>query len=230
MQVTKYLTSEVAKLTAQKWINDTCRAGNDLLPNIMFEDDDYLVFNLVSRRYLETKDDMYIIIGNNPNILDKRDGRVFGTWYSYAQPFQERINEILKNQRAEIKRELEVRQFFPGYDMQKSYKIFIKEIYNFEGLLNLLDSLKLSYTIPEIESGNIWRIPKAYDKKLLHKRLTEPTPITFCSFYFENFHELVTVNSDSKLCEIDIEEFQSKNQRKAHDPSKAKPEDLEPVW
>jgi len=110
--------------------------------------------------------------------------------------------------------------------MRTPYRVFIRKIHDKARLLELLESFKLLYAIPEIETNTIWRVPKQYTKELLRKRLSEPPPIVFgwygCAGTVDNLFQLLN------HCEISIEEYHE--QKKTNDPLNAKPEDLEPDW
>jgi hypothetical protein len=136
------------------------------------------------------------------------------------------VETFLEEHRMRAERKSVIRRSFPDYDVRRLYRVLIRKILDQRRLLDLLESFELDYVIPEIETDTIWRVAKRYNKKLLRKRLSEPMPIVF------GYHGAAgTVDRLYQLlvpCEISIEEYHE--QKKTHDPSNAKHEDLEPEW
>jgi len=223
------MNSQEARSIAEKWVTDTHGPRMTMEPNVLFEDDSYFVFGWSTRQFVETGDPCYAILGAGPVVINKRDGRIF----EYGSGVLGRgVKAFVKNQRDRDTRESELRRRFPEYDSRKSYRVRIFKIHDADRLLSLLNSFKLQYVVPEIESGTIWRVAKRYDGKLLQERLVSPLPITFGfkgKESMDHLYELVTADKDKKLCDMTIDEYYTP-ERRTHDPSKAKPEDLEPEW
>jgi len=229
VNVTTVMTSQEAKEIAEKWVMDSRGPKCAICSSPLFEDDSYFVFCWNLKRYFETGDFHDCLLGPGPTVLDKRDGRIFEYGSGCAT---KPVEEFVAEHRLRDERQSLVRRSFPDYDMRKPYRVFIRNIYNSRRLLELLESFELPYVIPEIETDTIWRVPKQYNKKLLRKRLSEPVPIVFGYMgvvgSVEHLYQLLAPEEHRKLCEISIEDYHEK--KKTHDPSKAKHEDLEPVW
>ena len=224
------MISQEVRSIAEKWVTDTHGPEMTITPDVIFEDDSYFIFGWSTRRYVETGDPHYALLGNGPVVINKRDGRIF----EYGSGALGRgIEAFVRNQRDRDARESVLRRRFPEYDSRKNYSIRILKVHDADRLLALLNSFKLQYMIPEIEVGTIWRVVKQYDTKLLQERLSSPMPITFGyrgrAGSVDHLYELITADENKKLCGIAIDEFKIPEGR-IHDPLKAKPEDLEPEW
>jgi hypothetical protein len=223
------MTSQDAKEIAKKWVIDSQGPECAIYSTPLFEDESYFIFHWNAKGYFETGDINDCFFGHGPTVLDKRDGRIFS--YGSADGMKP-LEEFVEEHRLCHNQESLVRRSFPDYDMRKPYRVFIRKIYNSRRLLKLLESFKLPYVIPEIETDTIWRVAKQYDKKLLRKRLSEAPPIVFgyigAAGRVEHLSQLLAPEEHRKPCEISIEEYHK--QKKTHDPSKAKHEDLEPEW
>jgi len=223
------MTSQEAKEIAERWIIDLHGPECAIVPQSIIEDDSYFVFQLNTKRYIETGGDCLGLLGGGPTVLDKRDGRIFpyGSGSGMAT-----MESCLEEHKMRAERESVIRRSFPDYDMLRPCRVLLRKILDQRRLLELLESFELPYVIPEIETNTIWRVPKQYDKKLLRKRLSEPVPIVFgyagAIGSVNNLYQLLAPEGHRKLCEISIEDYHL--QKKTNDPSKAKHEDLEPEW
>lgn len=224
------MTSQELRSVAEEWVTETHGPEMAMVPEVIFEDDSYFIFGWSSRQFLDTGDPCYAIMGNGPVVINKRDGRIF-EYGSGAMGGG--IEALVQYQRDRDVRETVLRRRFPEYDSRKNYRVRILKVYDADRLLSLLDSFKLKYMLPEIESGTIWRVAKRYDTKLLQERLSGPMPITFGyagkAGRVDYLYELVTSDENKKLCDITIEEYKIPDGR-IHDSSKAKPEEMEPEW
>ena len=229
MDATTVVTSQEAKEIAERWVIDSHGPECAIVPQSIIEDDSYFVFQVNTKKYIETGGGCLGLLGGGPTVVGKRDGRIFP--YNSGSGMATMEN-FLEEHRMRDKRESLVRGSFPDYDMRKPYRVLIRKIYNSRRLLKLLESFELPYVIPEIETDTIWRVLKQYDKKLLRKRLSEPVPIVFGYMgalgSVEHLYQLLAPEEHRKLCEISIEDYHL--QKKTYDPSKARHEDLEPEW
>ena len=223
------MTSLEAKEIAETWSMDSRGPEFAISPDSLFEDDSHFVFTWNAKRYFETRDPLDCCYGDGPMVLDKRDGRLFSYGSAWAIGPVERF---LEEHRMRAKRESVIRRSFPDYDMRRPYRVFIRKIHEQRRLLEMLESFELHYVIPDIETDTVWRVAKRYNKKLLRKRLSEPVPIVFgyraAAGTVDHLYQLLTSEEHRKLCEISIEEYHE--QKKTHDPSNAKGDDLEPEW
>jgi hypothetical protein len=219
------MTTREAIVAAETWVSETQGPAFALCPGAFIEDESFLVFYWNTKEFLKSNDSRHAVLGPGPTVLDKRDGRVF----AYGSGLS--MERALAVQKMQSQRETAIRARFRHYDMRKPYRVLIRKIQDHRRLLERLDSFGLSYVIPEIECGVIWRVPKPYDKKVLNKRLAETSPVVFGyaggAGSVEHLSRLL-VYEHCSLCEIDIEEYHQR--RKTTDPSKATPEDLEPEW
>jgi len=220
------MTLHDAQEIAQKWIIEKKGPEFAIFPGALAENDCYFVFAWNTKRFVETKGRRHALIGPGPVVVDKRDGRVF----EHASCcFMSPMEALLDDQSGYAERESIVRRRFPDYDMRKSYRVLIRKVHDHRRPLEMLDSFQMHYVIPEVEAGAIWRIAKQYDKELLEKRLAGPVPIDFGGAgSLEPLYELLVSDAHDPLCEIDIEEVHEL--KRTHDPSNAKPEDLQPEW
>lgn len=156
------LTSEEASKRAETYLGK----GAAMVPATIQEDH---LFFAVEVRYSE-----FVVGGLAAVVVDKRDARVF----EYCEPYPSAC-EALEMQRYRNMEEDSLREAFPHYDMQNSYKVTITQVRKPERLTDLLLSFGLTYIVPEKEAGDIWRIPKEYDRDFLHQRLIGEPPIQF---------------------------------------------------
>ncbi len=220
------MTPQEAKAIAERWVVDTRGPNCAVLTSSWFEDHSYFVFKWNSRRYAETMDQRYSLLGPGPAIVRKLDGQVFayGSNWNLGS-----LEKLLERQRIEDEQELFVRQRFPDYDIRKRYAVIVQEIYDPARLLALLASFELRYVIPEIETGVIWRIARKYDQESLQQRLRAPLPICFGGIGSHELHDLLLADETEKLCQFSIEAYQPR-EKPTYDPAKAKPDDLLPLW
>jgi hypothetical protein len=219
------MTTREAIAAAATWVDETQGLAFAVCPDAFLEDESFFVFCWNTKEFLESNDLGEAVVGQGPTILEKRDGRVF----EYGSAVS--MDEALALHKMRSQQETVIRAKFPHYDMRKLYRVFIRKIHDRRRLLQRLDSFGLSYVIPRIEGGVIWRVSKVYDDKVLKKRLSETPPVVFGyageAGRVENLYRLL-VYEHCSICEIDIEEFQQR--RKTFEPSKATPGDLAPEW
>jgi hypothetical protein len=131
-------------------------------------------FMYQSNEWLRTRDRRHLLVGSGGFIVEREDGRTYEFGSAYGQD-----------------------RNFAAYEYGLKYKIYdliVNQVQDFERTIELLLTLNLTYVIAEFEYGRQWRIPRAYDKILLAKKL-QVLPCTFenCrGFYFkyEQFLEI----------------------------------------
>ena len=71
------MTIQETMQIAEKWVRDEKGLEYAVVPASLFEDDFCFVFGWTTKRYLETKDEFYALIGPGPVLFDKQEGRFF---------------------------------------------------------------------------------------------------------------------------------------------------------
>jgi len=116
---------------------------------------------------------------------------------------------------------------YPNFDLVKVYNISILKIHRLESIIQLILKLKFTYTKPEVEYGEIWRMPKAYTKDILSKKF-KMLPTEFSNIRAVDLLDFFVLNAKENLCEFELEEFVFK--KKEHNVKRATKEDLETEW
>jgi len=142
-------------------------------------------FCFQSKKFLETKNVRDSLAGSGGFIVEKTDGRVFHFGSAYS------LERNLRAYEAGFKFEL--------------YDLIVKRVRNLEQTVSLLNKLDMTYTVPEVEHGVEWKVPKHYTQKQIKQRL-EKLPATFEKqrfyFRFEVFEEI----NLARCCEYEIQE------------------------
>ncbi|MEP0479393.1 MAG: hypothetical protein ABJD23_04210 [Nonlabens sp.] len=87
--------------------------------------------------------------------------------------------------------------------------------------------LNLVYTIPEIVGNDIFRVSKPYNSNLIEERLTI-LPCKFSNIPAEKLSNLIISNTDKKLIEFTIIEFEETT--KTNRIEQSTDSDLLPSW
>jgi hypothetical protein len=220
------ISSGKAREVAEKWVLDMHGSHIALIPESIHEDDDYFGFYYQLKAALDSADFLDGMIGQGFVILNKVDGRFFE--YGSALSNEEALSE----HRRDDAQESVVRQQLPDYDRRDPYKLVLPRVDRTVRLVEIMSAGNLSYIVPEVESGAIWRIPKAYDRHTLQERLDAPVPLEFTNAGYgvqlELLYGLVVANKRESICDILIERYRKVQRSK--DPSSATEEDLAPEW
>ena len=159
------------------------------------------------------------LAGAGPTFIDKIRLRIFEYGSGDSDP---KANFIQK-----IKTEKLIRKTLPEFDILKSYNLNITKVFRKMNLIEKLMDLNLVYTIPEIVGKDIFRVSKLYTSHFIEERL-RTLPCQFTNIPAEKLSNLIISNTNKKLIEFSITEFEET--KKVNRADKATDIDLLPTW
>ena len=129
-----------------------------MFDNIIEKDYGWVIF-CQSKKFIETGDDGYILIGSGGTLVEREGGKhiEFGSAYS-------------------LEENLEI--YEKGYLKYENWDLVITKVNDIQKTIDLLLTFGLSYVVPEEEHGAVWRIPRQYEQAELKRKLMQ-TPVRF---------------------------------------------------
>lgn len=168
--------------------------------------DDIFLFSYQSKKYLETKDERYMLIGQGPMFIIKKDGRIISYGSAWGDK-RARIDIITK-----LNKERIIRIFYKDYDIWNDYysrniryTLIIKKLHedDIEGFISLLLNNKIRYHLID-ENKNY--SSHYYNREQLEKKF-EKFPVNLGNS-FSNFlpDVLIEVINDYPYCDFTLSE------------------------
>jgi len=208
-------------IIANRLIAETMGTEYAILPESTVDTEDIFGFSYQSKRFLQTRDVMDMVVGQGPVLLSKVDQRLFvyGSAYSIAT--------AMADLWLQLDREKSVRAQFHAFDFRHSYNLTVTRIDKKQQLMESLLRQGMTYILPEVVGEDIFRIPKPYTKLQLENRLKE-LPTTFHHKTGQWISRFYQENVTWQLCEMELAPYQ-KTER-ARNIQRATEEDLKPIW
>jgi len=212
-------TNYVNKINSENFSSNEDE-GMAFIDEFLTEYEKVFIFYYTSKSYIRTRNELDILLGPGPNIIDKITGEIvsYGSAYSNEDAIEEYFKIKLKSE--------PIKKRYNDFNAKNIYKIIINSINRKHSLVNFMVKLKITYVIPEVENGVIWRISKPYTNNIVSARLNKlpiyftmpgTKVIEFCN-HVENFN----------LCDYSIEEYEPSKYES--DVKKASQKDYEPEW
>nr|WP_319493358.1 YrhB domain-containing protein [uncultured Desulfobacter sp.] len=139
----------------------------DVVADSIIERDYGWVIFSQTKKYIETRNTLYMTVGSGGVLVEKATGRKirFGSAYS-------------------TERSLEV--YEKGYFEHNSWDIVVTRVYDIQKTVEILRKLGISYVKPEEVHGTVWEIPKEYTFKQFKSKLSRlPVRFNIGSAYFK---------------------------------------------
>lgn len=168
--------------------------------------DDVFLFFYQSKKYLETRDEKYMLIGQGPMFIIKKDGRIidYGSAWGHKRARIDIINKLNK--------ERLIRIFYKDYDIWNdyyvrniSYKLIIKNLHedDIEGFISILLKNKIHYyNIDENKNYS----SHYYSKEQLEKKF-EKFPVNLGNRFSNFFPDvLIELINDYPYCDFTLSE------------------------
>lgn len=168
--------------------------------------DDVFLFFYQSKKYLETRDEKYMLIGQGPMFIIKKDGRIidYGSAWGHKRARIDIINKLNK--------ERLIRIFYKDYDIWNdyyvrniSYKLIIKNLHedDIEGFISILLKNKIHYyNIDENKNYS----SHYYSKEQLEKKF-EKFPVNLGNRFSNSFPDvLIELINDYPYCDFTLSE------------------------
>jgi hypothetical protein len=191
----------------------------DVDPRSIVDGENFFSFVCHTKAFLETGDFSNMTVGQGYTFIVKRDNRIvpFGSALSFEQA-RATLEKWLAS-------EVRIKKHKPEFDPGKKYDIQITRITKRWMIIEKLLKFEVTYTIPEVVGGSIFRIPKKYTNKLLEERLVK-LPVTFSGI--KDRLSLIDELLATDACEFDLLEYQEVKFAKYVD--KATEADLKSIW
>jgi hypothetical protein len=181
LQERALLTFEDAKLIALRHIGPECALAEESIIERPYG----WYFSFQSKAYLETGDINKFLVGSGGFLVERDGGKIvrFGSAY----PPERWLADYERGFRFE------------------TYDLTIRSTRDLESTLELLAKLRMTYVVPEIEHGTVWRIPKNFTVKQLRERLSS-LPATFNEQSFWNVTGVFTQIDACGCCKYELAE------------------------
>jgi len=142
------ITKEKAKEIVLNYLGNSIA----VVPNTTIEKENVWVIYVQTKKFLETNDEDFRIVGRGPTLVDKATGKI------HSSDALTSLEEMLN-------------LFELGYFKYDNSDIVITKIFNINKATKIILKLELSYVIPEEAYGDIWKIPYVYTKNELRIKL-----------------------------------------------------------
>lgn len=184
----------------------------------VIECDRFYAFTYQTVKYLASRNCNDGVVGQGYVFIDKTDGRfhAYGSRHDYDAARVDLLEQLI--------REARIKEYKPNYQLYKRFDIRVNTVKNRKVLVNKLIGL-ISYTIPEVVAGAIYRIPKLYGIEEIGQRLNG-LPATFHSIFDQE--KLILELGIADCCDFDLFEHQETSYAKYVE--RATEEDLKPIW
>jgi hypothetical protein len=156
----------ITKEEAIKKVRDMLGEDMDvMLDNIVEKEYGWVIFPQ-SKKYIQTKDPLFIAIGSGGILAEKTTGNTYEFGSAYSTDQNLRIYEL-------------------GYFQYENWDIEIFKVINKSETIEHLSKLDISYVVPEEEHGTVWKIPKKYiNEQLKNKLKSLPVRFNLGNVYF----------------------------------------------
>ncbi len=135
-------------------------------------------FHDQSKAYLETGNEEHLLVGSGGFLVERENGRV--VQFGSGRPAEQWLAYYEK-----------------GFKY-KSYDLAIVSVRNLVRTIYFLTRLRMTYVVPELAHGTVWKIPKEFNALQLGAAIARP-PHTFRGHSFV-FNEDVFAEMDAVRC------------------------------
>jgi hypothetical protein len=133
-------------------VRDTLPSDMDVIDQAVQESEHgWLVF-VQTKRYIETKDSRHAVLGPAGTIVDKRTGRLIPLG---------------------LPPHIQLQMFEAGYLDHDDFDLVVTSVADPAEAARVLETLEISYVVPELEHGRLWHIPRPYSATQIRERIRE---------------------------------------------------------
>jgi hypothetical protein len=173
------ISFEEAKQIAFREIGDDCA----LIETSTFEKPYGWYFCFQSKKYIEFRNPIDMLVGSGGFIVSKTNGRVFhfGSAHSLEENFE---------------------AYEAGF-RDENWDLIVTRVWDAHQTAMLLHKLGMHFVKPETAHGVVWKIPQRYNQKQI-KLILEKLPATFENQNFHFEYKLLEELKHSGCCEFEI--------------------------